>query len=178
MEANLTLNRFRIRDTSVNVNIPPNDLAKLMYYLSCVNSVIRVADLSPYINYNVYYLMLGQINTIINLAKIYSPDKMISCKAFIQDDSLGDQNKFFQITDETYGVHANEEFFIGGKTVRISQIMVYRNDWILKNYYLPLRRLTMPPPIFLPALSSPYIYNNNNFPGTYNDDELCCCAIF
>ena len=39
--------------------------------------------------------------------------KMISCKAFIQDDSLGDQNKFFQITDETYGIHANEEFVIG-----------------------------------------------------------------
>ena len=45
--------------------------------------------------------------------------------------------------------------------------MVYRNDWILKNYYLPLRRLTMPPPIFLPDRYHMRKYNNTN-----NNDDL------
>lgn len=37
-------------------------------------------------------------------------------------------NRFFEITDEVYDIHANEEFVIGGKVVKISKLMTYKSD--------------------------------------------------
>ena len=178
MQVDLTMNKFRVRDTTINVTVPPNDIAKLMYYLSCVYEVLFLQDLIPYINYQYYYNLLNeQIYNVINYAKLFNPTKMASIKAFILDDNVyGIKNRFYEITDETYGIHANEEFVIGGKIVKIAKIMVYRTEWVIENYYLPLQRITNPVPL-APFPMYPY---NNNYNNNYNaDDELiCCCTIF
>ena len=58
--------------------------------------------------------------------------------------------------------------------------MVYRSDWVIKNYYIPLSRLTTPSPpsLLIPPLN--YLYTNNyyNANNLDNDEELCCCNIF
>ena len=52
--------------------------------------------------------------------------------------------------------------------------MVYTNDWIIKCYYGPLRRLTMPPPI----PTSNHINRNGYFVNPIDDDCLCSCVLF
>ena len=76
MQANLTLNKFRIKDTTINVDIPQNDLANLMYYLHFVYDVLKLPDLIPYIDYHNYYSHRGNINNIIYLAKLFNPSQM------------------------------------------------------------------------------------------------------
>ena len=181
MQANYAMNRLRIKDTTITVNVPPNFVAQLKYYLYCVNSVLNYGDLSPYTDYN-YYLYLSQeeIDNIIFYAKLFNPTKMESIKVFKQDDSLPMTNQFFEITDETYGLHINEDILIEGKIAKILKIMVYRSDWVIKNYYIPLSRLTTPSPpsLLIPPLN--YLYTNNyyNANNLDNDEELCCCNIF
>ena len=177
MQADLTMNKFRVRETTINVTVPPNDIAKLMYYLSCVYEVLFLQDLIPYINYQYYYNLLNeQIYNVINYAKLFNPTKMASIKAFVLDDNVyGMKNRFYEITDETYGIHANEEFVIGGKIVKIAKIMVYRREWVFESYYLPLQRITNPVPL------SPfpmYPYNNNNYNNNEDNELICCCTIF
>ena len=178
MQADFAMNRLRIKDTTINVYVPPNYVAYLKYYLSCVNSVLNYADLAPYIDYHSYlYLPQNEINNIIQFANLFNPITMGSYKVFIQDDSLPMGNQFFEITDETYGIHINEDILIGGKIAKISKIMVYRSDWVTKNYYIPLKALTTPLLPFNPimyTMGNNY-YNTNNLD---NGEELCCCNIF
>ena len=181
MEANCHLNKFSIKDKSKTVQVPPNDLAQLMYYLHCVYDVLKISDLIPYINYQNYNnLSNREKNDVIYYANLFSPTKMTAIKAFIQEDNVNFSNKFFEITDETYGIHANEDFVIGGKVAKISKVMVYCSNWVMKNYYFPLKRLTSPPPLPAPLFSPPpYIYYSNRNPNYPIDDTcLCSCEIF
>ena len=181
MEANLAMNKFRIRDTSETVQVPSNDLAKLMYYLHCVYDVLKLEDLTPYMDYQYYNNLSDEKKSdIIYYSKLFNPNKMLLIKAFIQDDNIENNNIFLEITDETYGIHANEEFVIEGKVVRISKLMVYKSIWAINNYYFPLQRLTNPPSIPQPTrffAPPPYIYYTNNNKNSV-DDCLCSCSIF
>ena len=175
MQANLTLNKFRIRDTTVNVIIPPNDLARLMYYLNCVNSVLNFPNLTPYTDYHNYYLYNHEINNIIYYAKLFNPNQMTSIRAFVLDENISISNRFFEITDEVYCIHANEKFVIGGSVVKISKVMVYKSDWAAFFYFLPLQRLTNPALIYSQNYNNFSNYNNYN---SAVDDCLCSCNIF
>ena len=106
MQANLTPNKFRIRDTTINIQFPPNDLTRLMFYLNCVNSFLDF----PFTGYHNYYLHSHEINYIIYYAKMFNPTQMTSIRAFILDEDISISNRFFAIANEVYGIHANEEF--------------------------------------------------------------------
>ena len=171
MFANLTMNRLNIKDNSVTVRVPPNDLARLMYYLSCVYDVFKCEELEPYIDYKNYFL-LYDIDDVIKFARIFNPYVMSKCKLFIHDDDLDSPNKFYKITDETYGIHFNEEILISGRVAKVSTIMFFNSDWFCRYYLNPLDRLTSPPLDTIPG----NIYTRNN---DYTcDDALCSCIIF
>ena len=171
MIANLTMNRLNIKDDSVIVPVPGNDLAKLMYYLKCVYNVFKCEELEPYIDFKNYFLLYN-IDDVIKFARIFNPRTMIKSKLFILDNDLKYSNKFYKITDETYGIHFNEEILISGRVAKVSTIMFFKNEWI-RNFYLnPLQRLTNPPLNTIPG----YVYTPNN---DYTcDDALCSCIIF
>ena len=74
MCASLGFNKIRIKDDSVKTTIPNNDIARLMYYLKCVSSVLNYKGLSQYTNYNKYYeLSSKEKNEVIQLANIFNP---------------------------------------------------------------------------------------------------------
>ena len=50
-------------------------------------------------------------------------------------------NQFYKITDETIGVHVNEEIMIGGKTVKLLNVMACNKNWLLRSYYNPLNTI-------------------------------------
>ena len=110
MEASLGYNRIRIRDTSTSVNVPNNDVARLMYYLKCVFTVLECNKSSQYTDYNNYesLIMNSGVNELIRLVKMFNPGIMMGKKVFVLDDDLDMGNRFIEITGETMNIHAFE----------------------------------------------------------------------
>ena len=78
---------------------------------------------------------------VYNKAKEYSPDKFLSHKIFIINQDLPNnslENEFYEITDETIGIHADKEIAIGGRISKVNKIMVCNNNWLSVYYYSPI----------------------------------------
>ena len=111
MSTNYITKNIRIKDSDKFTTIPDNTIAKLMYYLHCVSSVIDIID--PVLtNYQNYKELTGeQLVEVYNNAKEYSPDKFLSHKIFIINQDLPNnslENEFYEITEETIGIHADK----------------------------------------------------------------------
>ena len=144
MSGVFNFNRMQVQELSTHrVNVPDNDIARLMYYLKCVSSVLKNNGLSQYTNYNKYYnLSSKEKNEVIQLANIFNPIILIKAKVFIPKEDLDMDNRFFKITDESLNFHAIEQIVIGGITTKVLNIMLFKFNWLNKNYFLPLKRLT------------------------------------
>ena len=166
MQANLGYNKFTVKDNSVDINIPDNDVARLMYYLQCVSSVLKYNGFSQYTNYNAYYLLSNEdkIN-LLKLAIIFNPDIMMKVGVFVKHEDLDLGNRFFEITDEEMKIHANREIVIGGIRTNVLKIMFFKSSWADRNYYSPKSRLTEE------------ILNPNKKTRRKSRDESCC-SIF
>jgi len=132
---------IRIKDFWKDTTIPNNALAKLMYYLHSVSSVIDIIDpvLTDYHNYN--ELTSEQLVEVYNKAKEYNPYIFLSHKVFnVNPDLLHNslENEFYEITDETIGFHADKEIKIRGRVVKVNKIMVCDNNWMSVYYYGPI----------------------------------------
>ena len=143
--ATLGINKLSVERIGVKVEVPNTNLARLMYYLSCVFTVIQYNEsnrLSDYQNY--YNLNEDEKKTVLALATLFDPKIFIAAKVFVPDNGLltGDfGNEFFKITDEKVGVHVNQEIMIGGRAVKVLKIMAVKISWLENNYYNPLRGL-------------------------------------
>ena len=200
MEANLNSHRIRLKDTSKTVTVPGNDIARLMYYLGCVFTVLKCNNFSKFTDFNNYDdLSNSDIIELIRLVKLFNPKIMIGAKVFVLEEDLDCNNRFIEITDEAMNIRANEEIVIGGIVTKVSKKMLLKNEWLIFNYFNPLKRIiqriysppptlpTNPPinnyPAYYPSYNTysnnyNYDYNYNyNFNST-NDEELCCCEIF
>ena len=79
MSATVTINNLKIERTGVTTHVPNNDLAKLMYYLSCVFITIQYDNynkLSDYQNYT--NLNEEEKNLVYALAILFNPKIFIS----------------------------------------------------------------------------------------------------
>ena len=145
MSATLGINHLSVERTGIKAEVPNNNLARLMYYLNSVFTVIQYNDnndLSDYTHY--YYLNQEQKKAVYALAVLFDPKIFLDAKIFILDNGAltGDfGNEFFKITDEKIGVHVNREIMIGGHSVKVLKIMACKTSWLENNYYNPLRGL-------------------------------------
>ena len=145
MSATLGINHLSVERIGIKVEVPNNNLARLMYYLSCIFTVIQYNDNKELSEYKHYYnLNQEQKKTVYALAVLFDPKIFLGAKIFILDNGAltGDfGNEFFKITDERVGVHVNQEIMIGGHSVKVLKIMACKTSWLEKNYYNPLRGL-------------------------------------
>ena len=146
MNIDFAQNTFKVKDITVKVFVPENPKAKLMYYLNCISQVLNTNTLNRYINYSQYYnIPDSEISDIVKLAKIFNPEDMLKLGIFIMEDYIDLGNRFFEITDETMGIHANQEFVIGGIVVRVLKIMLCTKTWIKTYYNDPIEDISNPP---------------------------------
>jgi len=126
MSATLGMRNLEMKTFGHKVEIPNNPFAKLMYYLNCVNVVIQYEE-NTLTDYNNYHLLnTDQLAIVYALAKILNPQLLINANIFIHDPRLvigNTDNQFYKITDETIGVHVNQEIMIGGKYVKVLNVM-------------------------------------------------------
>ena len=189
MNIDLAEKKVTVKDITTEVIVPGNPKAKLMYYLECISVVLNTDKLNRYTNYSQYYIIPdSEISTIVELAKIFNPEEMLKLGIFILKDYIDLGNKFLEITDETMGIHANQEFVIGGIVVRVLKIMLCTKDWIQTYYYEPIVNIFKPKIIYpLPsefgsspvAVTCPYclVPITTKTKSSFNF-VACCCFLF
>ena len=77
-------NQVQIKPFGEVVDIPDDDVAKLMYYLSCVDTVINyneIDKLSDYENYDL--LTVDEMAQLFRLVLLFNPEEFIKARIFI-----------------------------------------------------------------------------------------------
>ena len=132
----ISQNKFKVEHIGKEVTVANNDYAKLMYYLSCIDSVINYGKMNMLIDYENYHLLSAtQKEIILNLCKKLNPRIFIDAGIFIVDEKLlpeNNSNQFYQITDQRIGIHINQHIMIGGRTVKVLKIMACNLNWLNK----------------------------------------------
>ena len=138
-------NNVKVQTFGERTFVPDDDVAKLMYYLSCVDTVINYNEidrLSDYENYDL--LSVDSLTELFKLVLLFNPEIFIEAGIFILDENLliyGMDNQFYQITDERIGIHVNNEIMIGGRTVKVLKVMACNESWLIRNYYRPWKNI-------------------------------------
>ena len=138
-------NQVQIKPFGEVVDIPDDNVAKLMYYLSCVDTVINyneIDKLSDYENYDL--LTVDDMAQLFRLVLLFNPEEFIKARIFILDQRLlppGMGNQFYQITDERIGMVVNNEFLIGGRAVKVLKVMACNLNWLKKYYFTPWKNI-------------------------------------
>ena len=136
---------INIVPTGERTTVPDDDVAKLMYYLSCVDTVINyqgIDKLSDFKNYK--RLTVDDMADLFELVLLFNPEIFLNAKIFILEiDPLpnGLDNQFYEITNERIGIHINNQIIIGGRTVRVMKFMVCNPAWLIRNYYRPWKNI-------------------------------------
>ena len=76
--------------------------------------------------------------------QLFNPKIFINASIFIVNEDLlpnNTANEFYKITDERIGVHVNQQVMIGGRAVKVLNIMACNSSWLNRNYLTPLERI-------------------------------------
>ena len=131
MKADFRYKQLEIRDTTVEVTVPNDDIARLMYYLDCVSNVVKYDGFEPYIDYKNYnYLGSDKKKSVIELAILFNPKIMVEAGVFVPTSDLDMNNRFFELMDGRMNIHADKKIVIGGITVKVLKIMVFKSCWM------------------------------------------------
>ena len=143
MSATLAMKNIKIRAFGSTTTVPKNAIAKMMYYLHCVSVVIDYQDLNltNYKNYD--EIKAAKLLEIYVMAKLLNPALFIEKGIFIVDKKLiiDADNQFYEITNETIGLHASKEIVIEGKTVKVVKLMACNDDWLSRHYFKPINEI-------------------------------------
>ena len=134
--------RVGIKKTGTTVTVPESPTAKLMYYLNCVASVFQLDDrnINRLRNYRSYYLLNDtEIDALLALVILFSPDELIGKVFFPSEDCGGSNNTFFELSSVTHMLAVTDNVLIGGERKRVAKIMFFRRSWLEDNYISPLR---------------------------------------
>ena len=84
MSATIGIANIKVKNIGITTSVPNNDLAKLMYYLACVFSVVQYDEsnkLSDYKNYN--SLSEEEKKLVYALSILFDPKILISAGVFL-----------------------------------------------------------------------------------------------
>ena len=182
MSLNLKYQSLDVKPIGRTVSVPGNKLAKLMYYLRCVFTVIQIDEDTRLTDFENYYdLTKEEEQTVLGLCALFNPKVMTELSLFIIAPELipeGKINQFYQLTDEKVGVHVNSEVVIGGRVIKVLKIMTCTHKWIKTFFDEPVEAYSRP------QLPPPSDYTSNNYNrnsnysnyGNYNykDNGGCC----
>ena len=146
-----------------------------MYYLDCALAVIQYDEDSKLTDYKNYFKLNDEEEKeIYTLATLFDPKIFIDAWVFILSEFLvpyRSSNQFYKITDDRIGIHVNQEIIIGGRVIRVLKIMALKSDWLNRNYYEPLERMSYK--FKYDSYSSPMKKNYSSSPKKY-----CWCFSF
>lgn len=178
MSASYKKGGIKVKSIGKTVTIPKNDIARLMYYLSCVDTVINYGEdiLSDYQHYNL--LTPKQKEVLLKLVEEFKPDIFINAGIFILDQSLIPNefdNEFYLITDRRINSNISRQITVGGRNASVIKVMACNITWLNKFYYKPLENIYnmkklikhISQELLNPSNHSSKNYYNNNHSNNY-----------
>ena len=145
MSTTFAMNTVTATTFGHKVDIPSAPIAKLMYYLDCVNAVVQIDDISnsKLIDYQNYFkLSSAEQKLVYEIAKLLDPSKFINAGVFIHTPQLifsdNTDNEFIELKQETIGAHFNQEIMIAGKSVKLKKTMACNDRWLNCFYFKPM----------------------------------------
>ena len=142
MSLDMNYQSLGVKLTGSTTTVPDNELAKLMYYLDCVFAVIQYDGAEKYINYREYYTLTSEEeNIVLSLVCLFNPKIMVESYIFLVGPRFvpeGSSNQFYELTDNRIGIHVNSEIMIGGVSRRVLKVMACTEDWLNRNYFIPV----------------------------------------
>jgi hypothetical protein len=141
----LQRNQLDFKDITVNVTVPNNDIARLMYYLNCVCEAVEYndADVRRFRNYNNWSSLSNEeIRVLLALCLTLSPD-VFNNKVFFHSDALcgNRSNRFYEINQVSHQLLAVESIIIAGRRRQVNKIMTYTMSWITSYYVNPIKQI-------------------------------------
>jgi len=138
-----------IRATGVKTTVPEDNIARLMYYLNCMHNCIP-GDVVPsmFTNYSRYYSLSDDEKTaVVGLSVLLSPDLLLGKVIFPVDNSSqllnGMTNEFYDLREAKRllagAATAEGVLILEGKTVDVTKIMVFTENWLMKFFINPLK---------------------------------------
>ena len=127
------------------VNVPDEPVARVMYYLDCVCTVIDYDDndIRRYRNYSNWMNMSDEEDKLIFvLAAALSPDELED-KVFFENAELcpSTSNQFYEIGQVRNQLLVVQSVVIGGRSRQVKKIMAYTSGWMQRNYHQPMQAL-------------------------------------
>ena len=145
---NTNYQNLEVKNVTYNPSVPNNKLAKLMYYLDCVFTVIESDIEKRYINYNNYYLLTKlEEEKILNFVSQYNIELMKELNLFqIEPDfvPINKKNEFYDISDEIFEGKIKSEVIIDDVPKKVMKVMVCKQSWIEHYYEEPLKEYENP----------------------------------
>lgn len=147
--AYLHFDTFDLARSSRQVQIPKNNVARLMYYLDIVCDLIEYDDhnLDRLRNYNNYRSITDTELRLLYIAcAALKPDLLIGKVMFEDED--GDlcgtsTNRIYEISQVQHNLLVVNSIFIAGRNRRVKKAMAYQPIWLATYYTQPMAALTV-----------------------------------
>lgn len=136
---------LHIQNCSRHIDFPFDPMARLMYYLNCVNSLIDFGIPSKLREYDSRFsISFDDENTVLKLSFLLKPSIFVQYGVMINDPSLciNSNNTIYKITDINCTFAVTKDFAIAGKQVHVSHVMAFKSIWKDKIYDEPMRLFT------------------------------------
>ena len=135
-------NEYDITNFGTIVTVPNNPIARCMYYLNCVDTVLDIDEFWFLTDYAKYYLLDNSDKAkLLLLCKTFSPDVLED--VFEEVSHLPNtSNKFYELGLNQTSIAATSQIVIGGITRKVLKVMFYTREWVDRNYYTPIAQLS------------------------------------
>ncbi|XP_028402534.1 uncharacterized protein LOC114525403 [Dendronephthya gigantea] len=159
--------------------------AKLMYYLSCVCSVLDLQQNVPYrltqhaTTYN--HLTPDEMTELMALCILFSPDVLKDQVFFYDNSSFGSRNRFLELSAVKSSMLVAGDVIIGGQRRRVAKIMTCTREWLQYYYEQPmammLSRRMCAAPAYRPAIQAPPPQPTIYYTPPSRNNSGCCVIL-
>lgn len=138
-------NKNYAENITSTATIPNDCVARLMYYLECIETVTNFGIPYSLRNYSNYRSLDSEDKrNLLRYCQALTIRVLQAAKLFIlvdDRDMKNTSNEFYKITQETQSFGMTRDIVIAGKRVRAVKIMFFSMEWANRNYINPLREL-------------------------------------
>lgn len=144
--ATFTSTQYGLKATGTATKVPDNPISKLQYYLKTVLGLIEADEddkLSEIKNYASGNISSDGFRTVLQLCTLLEPDIFLNKCIFVAPELCGQfSNEFYEISQVTNILGIGNGVMIGGSNKKIKKIMTCKKEWLINNYYAPLKQIS------------------------------------
>ncbi len=172
--------KLEIQKITPKMEIPNNKLAKLIYYLECVFTVIQTDRETIYKNkyFNYHLVSKEEEENILDLVSKFNSKVMLELNLFVIEPDfvpIDEENQFYDISDKKFEGKVNSEVIIGEITRKVLKVMACKQSWIDKYYSEPLKEYENSSKEEKKEINElNYLFNENIFNWKKKKECRCC----